>query len=130
MTPRTKKCSVCGVEKPLTEFHRRRHYVRAGRRAACKDCTREATRASRQARPAKPDPLKQRVRARTRDAIRRKELVPQPCRDCQSVEVVPHHPDYAAADAHLRVVWLCDKHHALEHGKRAWTNQRELFPGL
>lgn len=32
-----KKCSVCGIDKPLTEFHRFKH-ARDGRTAACKVC--------------------------------------------------------------------------------------------
>jgi len=104
--------------------------VHAGRRAACKDCTRKETRARRAARPTKADPLKQRVRARTREAVRRGKLTPLPCSVCGNPDAVPHHPDYEAPDAHLKVDWLCEKHHALEHGKRPWTDQTELFPAL
>lgn len=125
----TKVCSQCGEEKPLSEFHRRRHYVQHGYRAACKTCTREATREARARSPRKLDLKKHRVRARTRAAIRQQRLVPQPCRICGSLEVEAHHPDYEAPDDHLLVDWLCEKHHSLEHGKRAWTNQIELFPG-
>ncbi len=38
----TKQCSRCKRVLPGSEFHKRRHYVRSGLRAACKDCTREA----------------------------------------------------------------------------------------
>ena len=128
MKAHTKICSRCGQEKPLTEFHRRNHRVRSGRRAACKECTSKEARESRKIKPPKPDPVKARVRARTREAIRRKELIPLPCRRCRNPKVEPHHLDYEAPDAHLDVHWLCRAHHALEHGKQAWTKQVELFP--
>jgi len=123
-----KTCSKCGRTLPYSEFHRRRHYVRDGRQSACKDCTREATRRARAENPPRLDLRKHRVRARTRQAIRRGELIPQPCEECGNTEVEAHHPDYDAPDAHLKVRWLCEKHHSLLEGKRAWTKQMELFP--
>ena len=80
--------------------------------------------------PKKADLKKQKVRQLTRKAIRKSQLVPQPCAICGSLDVEAHHPDYDAPDAHLKVVWLCKKHHALEGGKRDWTRQIELFPAL
>jgi hypothetical protein len=127
---KTKVCSLCHERKPLAAFHRRQHYVRSGHRAACKDCTREAARKARVEKPQRSDRLKHRVRMRTRSAIRRGDLTARPCRICGHHEAEAHHPDYEAPDAHLRVDWLCRKHHALEHGIRPWTNQLELFPVL
>ncbi len=53
-----------------------------------------------------------------------------PCEVCGDVEACPHHRSYDGDQAHLEVEWLCRKHHGLEHGKRPWTKQGELFPGL
>ncbi len=126
----TKVCSSCGEELPQSAFHRRRHYIRAGVRAACKACTREAGRRARAEKPQPVDTTKHRVRARTRAAIQRGELSPLPCQVCGEVEVVPHHPSYDGDRAHFEIEWLCRKHHGLEHGKRPWTKQAELFSGL
>lgn len=124
--PRTKTCSCCGEEKPLSEFHRRRHYVRSGHRAACKACTREISRRAREETPRPVDKLKARIRARTGRAIRRGELVVEPCRVCGR-PAESHHPDYLAPDAHLQVEFLCTSCHALEHGTAAWTRQMDMF---
>lgn len=125
---RKKRCSICGELKALKEFHRRRHYMRSGRRSACIECTRQQTLEYRTKKPQIADPQKNRVRVRTRAAIKRGELVPLPCSVCGNVNVEPHHLDYRAEDAHLRVLWLCKKHHSQIHGKRDWTKQAELFP--
>jgi len=130
MIPHTKICTRCGDEKAITDFHRRNHRVRLGVRAACKTCTSRESAERRKTHPCRQDPLKARVRARTRDAIRRGLLIPQPCRACHDPHVEPHHPDYAAPDAHLHVIFLCRQHHALEHGHHAWTKQLDLFPAL
>jgi hypothetical protein len=124
-TMREKLCSVCKRALPFTAFHRRGHDVRTGVRAACKDCTRDATR---RARTNQPDPQKKKVRAQTRQAIRRGELIPSPCRMCGAQQVQPHHPRYEGVNAHLEVDWLCRVCHARIHGRRAWTRQLELFP--
>lgn len=127
-----RRCSICARDLPAIgpegAFHRRRHYVRAGVRAACKDCTREANRRARAAGKHSVDPRKQRVRRLTHAAIARGELVPEPCEVCGELNVQAHHPSYEGDDAHVEVRWLCRKHHALLHGQRAWTNQLELFP--
>jgi len=86
-TTATKECSICRRIQPLSEFHRRRHYVRSGLRAACKDCTREAVQLVQAERPRQIDVKKHRVRARTQHAIRRQYLVPQPCRVCGNPNV-------------------------------------------
>ncbi len=115
---------------PVSAFYRRRHYVRAGVRAACKACTRDAARRARAENSPQGDPKKQQVRARTRAAIQRRELTAQPCEICGNAEAFPHHRSYDGAEAYLEVNWLCRKHHGLEHGKRPWTKQAELFPEL
>ncbi len=76
------------------------------------------------------EPNKEKIRARTRAAIRRGELTPLPCQVCGDLETFPHHESYDSDDAHLRIEWLCRKHHGFEHGTRPWTKQIELFPSL
>ena len=71
MTLKTKVCSRCGSVLPITEFHRRQHYVRSGVRAACKDCTREAAREAPEENRDELDRFKDQVRAKTRQAIER-----------------------------------------------------------
>lgn len=129
-----KICSVCKIERPLDEFHRRSHYVSDGRRSACKHCTRMATQESRRRKPPTIDGWKEKIRSLTREAIRAGELVPEACawelglgRRCGCEDVHPHHPRYDGEGAHLNVIWLCRFHHALEHGKRGWTKQLDLF---
>ena len=41
-------------------------------------------------------------------------LFNQKCRDCDSLKTFAHHPDYSKP---LEVMWLCHKHHTLEHIK-------------
>ena len=123
-----KTCSVCGRDLPVSEFHRRRHYVHSGYRAACKSCTSEASRVARIGRiRTDEERQKHRIRALTHRAVQRGELTPLPCRDCGSLEIEAHHVDYVSPDSHLNVVWLCRQHHCMEHGKRAWTRQMELM---
>lgn len=69
--------------------------------------------------------LKRSVRAKTRLAIKPKVLVPQPCQVCGG-KAQAHHPSYTELDAHLRVLWLCVDHHALEHTEDPRARQLEL----
>lgn len=128
-----KICSRCGFSKPLSEFHRRRHYTRSGYRAACKACTRERNLElgvhQRLAEAHTSDGRKKRrVRDRTRSAVQRGSLNKGPCCEGCGVEerIQAHHPDYDDPQAHLAVVWLCPLCHAKEHGTREWTRQMEL----
>ena len=116
---KTKRCTQCGRVLPVTEFHRRQHYVRSCVRAACKDCTREAASDAPKKERSELDRLKDHVRAKTHQAIERGELVPEPCRVCGDLDVQAHHRRYDGDGAHLDVEWLCQQHHALEHGTRA-----------
>ena len=124
---RQKTCSICGRTLPVSEFHRRRHYVRSGYRAACKRCTSLEARQARERRPPERDRKKERVRAKTRALIELGQLSPGTCKVCGATDVQAHHPDYDAPNAHLEVEWLCVKHHAQEHGTRGWTKQISLF---
>ena len=130
----TKRCSVCAEILPTSAFHRRRHYVHSGVRAACQACTSRKTQARRRALAASQlevrDAFELRkglIRARTRAAVRRGILERTPCLVCQDQNVEAHHPDYLADDAHLKVEWLCRLHHAEKHGTRGWTKQLDLF---
>ena len=58
--------------------------------------------------------LKYDVRKETRNAIRRGDLIKQPCEVCQEKKVDAHHDDYSKP---LSVRWLCRKHHAEHHAK-------------
>lgn len=127
---RQKKCSICGRLLPITEFHRRQHHVRCGFRAACKECTREAERGRDRKVKTDLDILKRRVRQRTKRALARGHLEALPCRVCNDPQAEVHHPRYDTPDAHLQVVWLCRYHHALLHGIRPWTRQRDLFESV
>ncbi len=125
-----KVCSLCGQAKPLSEFHRRRHTDKSGRRSACKDCTSEQKKRA----PKKPlteeERLKARVRAATQYAVERGELIPTPCSVCGDSDSEAHHLSYDRPDSYLHVTWMCKLHHAAEHGQRPWVRQRELFPEL
>lgn len=141
----TKRCTRCNQEKPLGEFHKRRHYVRAGVRSACKACTSTIHTSTRSARldegvaqPRSPasraerahDPdfrQKNRVRMRTRRAIAAGLLVPGPCAECGDKDVQAHHESYEGPRAHLQVTWLCREHHSRAHGRRNWTRQLALL---
>jgi hypothetical protein len=122
-----KRCSSCRQDLPVTSFHRRRHYVRGGVRAACRACTSATARERRDDVGVKHDRQKEMVRARTRAAVARGALVPGRCADCGTTAVEAHHPNYDHVDAHLHVEWLCRLHHAARHGKHMWTRQLDLI---
>lgn len=65
----------------------------------------------------KPDVIfKNRMRAKTRDAVRRGKLQKGLCEFCNSQEVEAHHDDYSKP---LEVRWLCKAHHNHIHLKYA-----------
>lgn len=61
---------------------------------------------------------KRRAGVLTRKAIRRGDLVAQPCGEClkrgfpQTRKIQAHHEDYSRP---LEVTWLCTLHHAFRH---------------
>ena len=55
---------------------------------------------------------RQAVRAKTRHAIARGDLVRQPCEVCGALPVEAHHDDYSKP---LDVRWLCPTHHREHH---------------
>lgn len=60
------------------------------------------------------DPRKNAARIATSRAILMGDLVRLPCQECGNQKSHAHHPDY---DRPLFVVWLCQKHHLIAHGK-------------
>jgi ribosomal protein S27AE len=58
-------------------------------------------------------------------AIRRGELVRQPCEVCGATKVHAHHDDYSKP---LDVRWLCSRHHRLHHG--AMLGPRKLTENI
>jgi hypothetical protein len=57
------------------------------------------------------NPEKVRAHSRVAHAVRRGDLVRQPCEECGSTETHAHHDDYSKP---LEVRWLCAVHHAAE----------------
>lgn len=139
MTPTTKTCFKCKVEKPITEF-----YVHPqmgdGRLNKCKACTKadvsENYRAnlehyveyerSRSKRPERKMMVTEYVKRRPKhkraanyavsNAIRDGRLTRMPCEICGSEKSEAHHDDYTKP---LEVRWLCRKHHLEHHGKQS-----------
>lgn len=60
----------------------------------------------------KRHPHKARAHMLVRDAIKRGDIVREPCRECGNDNSHAHHEDY---DHPLDVVWLCKKHHEQRH---------------
>jgi hypothetical protein len=62
----------------------------------------------------KPNPIMSRAHAAVAAAIRRGQMVRQPCEVCGRADHVhAHHDDY---EKKLDVRWLCPPHHLAAHG--------------
>lgn len=126
-----KKCSRCGAEKPLYEFHRRSEYARGPRVMSwCRQChknwcakyrnthreqLREYQRAYQKRRVEKPEERKKiAARVALRAAIKSGLIKQLPCAECGEPKTEAHHEDY---DKPLDVVWLCEPHHSQRHWK-------------
>ena len=135
---RLKECFKCKSVKPLDEFYKHSRMA-DGHLNKCKDCTKndaskhrsenlEKIRAYDRERSKNPERKKaaaaisaawrkedkRRTRAHnavTR-AVRKGELIRQPCSRCGAVKSLAHHEDY---DKPLDVVWLCQPCHKLRH---------------
>ena len=138
---KTKTCIVCKKEKPVTEFHKQRNGYRS-KCKPCRSATRapnnpevvkrakekykntekgqqkiqEYNRSDRhkeaignweQSNPEKVD-----GRRECHKAIKRGDLIRQPCEKCGASKVDAHHDDYTKP---LKVRWLCRKCHRLHH---------------
>ena len=133
-----KECFKCKTVKPLTEFYKH-NKMADGHVNKCKGCNKndvtdyrnkniERIRAYDRARGKEPERIKavaeitrawraedsRRVLAHTSvaGAIRRGELVRQPCCRCGAQKTVAHHEDY---DKPLDVMWLCQACHKQRH---------------
>lgn len=135
---RSKECFKCKTVKPLEAFYK--HLMMAdGHVNKCKECNKndvtanrnkniEKVRAYDRARSKEPERIKaaaeinrawraedsRRVLAHSAvaRAIRKGELVRQPCCRCGAEKTVAHHEDY---DKPLEVVWLCQPCHKQRH---------------
>lgn len=134
----SKVCFKCGETKPLDEFYKHAQMA-DGHLNKCKTCAKadaaahrsehlEEVRAYDRDRGKRPERMakqkditrlwrqEDRRRAAAHSAVaravRKGELVPQPCVDCGSLSVVAHHEDY---DKPLDVVWLCQACHKQHH---------------
>jgi ribosomal protein S27AE len=58
--------------------------------------------------------VKRHARYLAQRAIRRGELIRQPCEVCGASPAYAHHDDY---EQPLKVRWLCSKHQGLKHSQ-------------
>jgi hypothetical protein len=132
----TKTCSACGETKPLIEFFKRKR-GKDGYNSQCKLCVakmpgqREADRErAAQWRRDNPERHQANTRAyRERNperhvarnavyfAVKRGELVRQPCEGCGNPGTDARHDDYSKR---LEVWWLCATHYAEADIERRW----------
>jgi hypothetical protein len=133
----TKTCFKCLAEKPMEAFYKHAS-MGDGRLGKCKECTKSAATAHRQAnlenirsydkmRSSMPHrmalnikvnkayrlnyPNRAKANSLVQHAVLSGRLLRQPCWVC-GVKAVAHHPDY---DRPLDVVWLCHPHHKQAH---------------
>lgn len=133
-----KICKGCGLAKPIEDYHRSAR-ASDGRATKCRQCESQRHKAhyARHCESVKAkvrayqagkgralangskstyktrNPKKVRAHQLVRNALRRGDLVRQPCETCGSVDhVVAHHDDY---DQPLAIRWLCEDHHKEWH---------------
>ena len=138
MNDRTKKCKECKKTKLISEFSKHCN-VKGGYRHQCKTCCsiynkewnrnnreyrseykkiknqqpdRKAANAKVQRNYRKTNPKYNYVHNKVIEALRKGELIRQPCEVCGSQFVHAHHEDY---DKPLNVMWLCPQHHRDQH---------------
>jgi hypothetical protein len=131
----SKKCFKCGFLKELNEFYKHKQ-MPDGHVNKCKTCNKEdvaihrikniekireydRNRGNRQGyeyvkgyREAYPN--KYRATTMVNNAVRKKQLFPQPCEVCLAAKTVAHHDDYLKP---LNVRWMCQAHHKQWHAK-------------
>lgn len=135
---RSKECFKCNTVKPLEDFYKHPQ-MPDGHVNKCKECNKNDVTANRnkniekyraydKARSKEPERIKaateinrawraedlrrQVAHSSVARAIRRGELVRQPCCRCGAEKTVAHHEDY---DKPLEVVWLCQACHKQRH---------------
>lgn len=129
-----KKCSKCGVDKPLEEYYVANSKKGFGRRRECKSChllvrrTEEfrvgARKRLKKWKSKNPGAVYKSVRKwrdENREKLRAHSLVnyalkvgkitKERCVECGS-KAEAHHPDYGKP---YEVIWLCRKHHSEKH---------------
>lgn len=123
-----KLCGRCKQVKPVTEFNRDR-YSKSGLRSQCKICmTTEREKLKQhykewrdapdrkawyaEYRRSNYNPKKVKARNLVDRAIRRGQLIRNPCEVCGNPKAQAHHDDY---NKPLDVRWLCTTHHAQWH---------------
>lgn len=138
-----KLCTICGVEKSLAEFYIAKTGPRAGKVSSyCRACNAEKSRAWKQgpgrARHAAlnrasrfrnretysargkrwfaKNPEARYAQNQVRSALRRGDMVREPCSICGATPAHAHHDDYSKP---LIVRWLCPKHHKVRHAELA-----------
>lgn len=136
--PATKTCTKCGGVFARTDFYRD-SAAKDGLRPDCKECNKRRALEWRYAnhekflaymkeRSIKPHvrasaitrvrnsiarhPERQAAREIVKNAIKRGEMVRQPCKDCGKPNADAHHHDYTRP---LEVEWLCRRCHGIEH---------------
>ena len=120
-----KFCTNCDTEQPFLNFFKDKSR-QDGHQCWCKACAKKYKAKYKLTASCKSsairskmlwenrNPEKLRVHRLTRYAIKRGDLVPQPCEVCGKERVDAHHPDY---DKPMDVMWLCRKHHKDIHRK-------------
>lgn len=119
-----KKCSTCGVEKPLRSFGRRGNSLRG----VCNGCRAAQNRRGGYARKyqaLRPErhrsavaryharkPEEHRAKTAVRRALKKGTLARMPCEVCGEPRTEAHHDDYSKP---LEVRWLCKTHHEQVH---------------
>lgn len=134
----TKRCFVCGDERPLVDFYRH-PFMADGHLGKCKSCTKRQVRenyarnrahylAYEHARGLDPErraytnarstehrrrhPDRAHARTTVNNAVRDGRLAPGPCEVCGVARAEAHHDDYSRP---LEVRWLCRAHHRAHH---------------
>lgn len=134
----SKECIKCGQSKQLVEFYKHKQMA-DGHLNKCKFCTklenwdrrhnsenREKILAYDRARGNRQDysyvkeyraknPEIYAAHRAVKNAKKRGDLIPQPCKECGADNAHAHHHDYTKP---LDVEWLCAACHRLEHGSR------------
>lgn len=104
------------------EAQRRYHQTLAGQataKRAAASPSRQAThrRASKQWRASDQGRLERRAHAAVSRAIKSGVLVRKPCQECGRTPTHAHHHNGYAPEHVLDVVWLCELHHQIAHGR-------------
>ena len=128
-----KQCFKCGEVKPLSAFYKHKGMA-DGHVNKCKECNKKDVRENRKARVdyyreydrergnrqtseylrewREKYPAKHRAHQMVRLAIKRGNLVPEPCESCGADKTHAHHDDYLKP---LNVRWLCPACHKAWH---------------